>query len=395
MIRIINTGRKNMKRRIIETLMLIILLTNVIPVNETSTNTNRTIYVDDDGGADYTNIQDAINAAENGDTVYIYNGSLSGYVTDPAMSPIEGASVQVSFHETYEENFSDSSGYYHITNIPICWCLKNATASRRGYTNELVLLTIGENTILDFVLTPLGNTLYVGGTGPVNYTTIQDAIDDASDGDTIYVYSGTYFEDVKINTSIVLQGEDKESTIIYGGGFGSGDAVVYVSANNVEITRFSIRNSCPYWPGAGIELKSNEQCIITDNILSDCFIGIRTFLASDSTIKMNTIFYNDIGIYVQGSKRNTITRNTMQDNQCGMYLNDANFNEITENNFINNERHSDFQGVFLNTIDNNYWERLFNIGPKPIFGLYTLIIPIPWLIFDWHPAKEPYIIFLQ
>mgnify|MGYP001636576991 CR=1 FL=1 len=39
-----------------------------------------------------------------------------------------------------------------------------------------------------------GNTLYVGGAGPGNYTTIQDAIDDASDGDTIVVYPGIYYE---------------------------------------------------------------------------------------------------------------------------------------------------------------------------------------------------------
>jgi len=39
-----------------------------------------------------------------------------------------------------------------------------------------------------------GNTLYVGGSGPNNYTRIQDAIDDANDGDTIFVYNGTYYE---------------------------------------------------------------------------------------------------------------------------------------------------------------------------------------------------------
>ena len=33
-----------------------------------------------------------------------------------------------------------------------------------------------------------GNTLYVGGLGPNNYTIIQEAIDNASDGDTIFVY---------------------------------------------------------------------------------------------------------------------------------------------------------------------------------------------------------------
>ena len=68
-------------------------------------------------------------------------------------------------------------------------------------------------------------TIYVDDDGGADYKRIQDAIDNASEGDTVFVYSGTYFEDVKINTSIVLQGEDKERTIIHGGGFGSGDAV--------------------------------------------------------------------------------------------------------------------------------------------------------------------------
>ena len=73
-----------------------------------------------------------------------------------------------------------------------------------------------------------------------------------------------------------------------------------------------------------------------------------------------------------------------------MELNGVNFNEIRENNFINNERHFQFHGVFQNTIDSNYWERLITFGPKPLFGLLLLFIPIPGFIFDWHPASEPY-----
>ncbi|UCB58100.1 MAG: hypothetical protein JSV67_05705, partial [Thermoplasmatales archaeon] len=87
---------------------------------------------------------------------------------------------------------------------------------------------------------------------------------------------------------------------------------------------------------------------------------------------------------------NTIIRNTMQNNYRGMHLNGVYFNEITENNFINNFRHIDFYGVFLNTINSNYWDRLVNIGPKPILGRLFLLVPIPGLIFDWNPAKAPY-----
>jgi hypothetical protein len=81
------------------------------------------------------------------------NGSLSGYVKDKSMNPIEGAMVKVFFHDTYEENYTNSSGYYNINNIPICFCLKNCTATKKGYKTEWVLLSIDENTTYDFVLT--------------------------------------------------------------------------------------------------------------------------------------------------------------------------------------------------------------------------------------------------
>ena len=82
-----------------------------------------------------------------------YNGILSGYVKDNSMNPIEGAMVQVYFHETYEENYTDSSGHYNVNNIPICFCLKNCTATKKGYKTEWVLLAIDENTTYDFALT--------------------------------------------------------------------------------------------------------------------------------------------------------------------------------------------------------------------------------------------------
>lgn len=81
-----------------------------------------------------------------------YNGSLSGYVKDNSMNPIEGAMVQVYFHDTYKENYTNSSGYYNVNNIPICWCLKNCTATKKGYKTEWILLAIDENTTYDFVL---------------------------------------------------------------------------------------------------------------------------------------------------------------------------------------------------------------------------------------------------
>jgi len=83
------------------------------------------------------------------------DGTLSGYVTDTSMNPVEGALVRVYFHETYEEDYTDEIGYYYVDNIPICYCMKNCTCSKEGYETEWVLLGIVENTTYDFVLTSL------------------------------------------------------------------------------------------------------------------------------------------------------------------------------------------------------------------------------------------------
>jgi hypothetical protein len=85
------------------------------------------------------------------------DGSLLGYVNDTSGNPIEGALIRVHFHETYEEDYSDEDGYYHVFNIPICYCMKNATCSKEGYITEWELLSIAENTTQDFILIPGNN----------------------------------------------------------------------------------------------------------------------------------------------------------------------------------------------------------------------------------------------
>ena len=86
-----------------------------------------------------------------------------------------------------------------------------------------------------------GKTLYVGGSGPGNYTKIQDAIDEASDGDTVFVYddSSPYYEKLVVDKSINLIGEDKYTTIIDGRNSG---VVVQITADRVNISEFEIQN---------------------------------------------------------------------------------------------------------------------------------------------------------
>ena len=51
---------------------------------------------------------------------------------------------------------------------------------------------------------------------PDDFSRIQEAINHASEGDTIYVKKGVYHENVGINKSIILMGEDRDFTTIDG-----------------------------------------------------------------------------------------------------------------------------------------------------------------------------------
>lgn len=84
-------------------------------------------------------------------------------------------------------------------------------------------------------------TWTVDDNGPADFSSIQEAINspDVKDGDTIYVYNGTYYENVIVNKKVSLIGEDRTYTVIYGNGIGT---TVYVTANNVNISQFTIQN---------------------------------------------------------------------------------------------------------------------------------------------------------
>ena len=89
-------------------------------------------------------------------------------------------------------------------------------------------------------------TLYVGGPGPGNYTTIQAAVDAASPGDTVFVFNGTYYGDVTVSKTLSLVGQDMATTVIVGGVLGT---PIRVTADWVNITGFTVRDESGYQPG--------------------------------------------------------------------------------------------------------------------------------------------------
>ena len=76
------------------------------------------------------------------------------------------------------------------------------------------------------------------------------------------MYSGSYSENLIINTSINLTGDDPDNTIIDGGDLGS---VIIINAEWVNISNVIIQNSGNEEYDAGIKVYSDNNNI-SDNI---------------------------------------------------------------------------------------------------------------------------------
>lgn len=253
-------------------------------------------------------------------------------------------------------------------------------------------------------------------TVPDDHATIQQAVNAAVSGDTVYVRAGIYYERIAmINKSVHLQGEGRSTTVIDAGGSGN---VIYLSnVNNVCISELAIQNGdCGIYTYvrtthnaiANCEIRNNKNygidlhdtgnrnnavlncnvwgngkdgingyrgsnstlvdgCVLHDNgrfgfhigwssdwrventlIHSNATAGIGIDTASDGTIEDCEIHSNSSGVYFQhglGQYRNTIVGNSIHSNAfSGIHFNAASRNNlVTENEIYGNE-----YGVYIN-----------------------------------------------
>jgi len=292
----------------------------------------------------------------------------------------------------------------------------------------------------------MGTTLYVGGSGPNNYTTLQEAINAASAGDVVFVYddSSPYQENLMINRSIALIGEQKNTTIIDGADHGHS---VNITADNVTVTGFTIQNG----NDSGIIINSNSN-MITNNILSNNSYGIRTsfgqpfggtfchntithnvftndgaginfFSGSYNTIEANHISYTDeaitllagienniswniithsgFGIWITAAYHTMIYRNNITNNKIGVEIFLTSADRILQNNFIGNNNSAMSYEWLLSKlrilkikyhlpIQRNVWSRNYWDEPRILPYIIPGIFLKRTFQIDWRPAHKPY-----
>ncbi len=194
-----------------------------------------------------------------------------------------------------------------------------------------------------------GQTLYVGGSGPGNYSRIQDAVDNASEGDTVFVYddSAPYYESIAIHVSIQLIGENRNTTSIEGG-----NHAVSIYVNGVTVSGFRISNVGDFWNCCGFYVTSQGNNISHNNIINNLRMnGVFLDGASYNTIYGNLIENNNYhGIRLEFAAHNMIMNNVMVNNRgYGIYL-----WESPENSIIGNTvKKSFFDGIMLGDHSSN------------------------------------------
>ena len=177
---------------------------------------------------------------------------------------------------------------------------------------------------------------------------IQSGINFADPGMTVYATSSTYLENVTINKTLTVIGEDRNSTIIDARG---NESVVLVdSASYVNISGFAMKNGTN---GISLNVNSNFTHIFNNNVLYNTFLGVNISQSSNVIIENNTISYNENGLISYNSSP-VIRYNNISNNYYtgirGIYYSNA----IVGNNTItyNNYGIDDFE-CSNGSIDNN------------------------------------------
>lgn len=215
----------------------------------------------------------------------------------------------------------------------------------------------------------ISRTWTVDDDGHADFHTIQEAINAANEGDTVLVFSGTYYEHVVANKPLTLIGEEASTTII---DTEEQHVCLDITANYVNVTGFTMQNSGPYW---GIYIFSNH-----------------------TKISYNIITNNEYGVYPAGSNDTTIFGNNITNNRAGLYLVHSSYNKIYQNNFVNNTRHygvtSSSNNLWDNGIVGNYWSNYEERYPDAKKSDDSVVWDTPYVITgsnqDNYPLTEPW-----
>jgi parallel beta-helix repeat protein len=197
-----------------------------------------------------------------------------------------------------------------------------------------------------------------------NFTRIQDAIDAAAPGNTIEVWSGTYYENVLVDKPLILYSRDgPESTIVDANGSG---IAIHMIADGCTLNGFTVTGSGSKPGDAGIKVESAGNTISNSWCIENGYDGLAVIEVAENVLENNTCSANfRDGIHLWGAENTIVSDNYCEHNRYGLSMLYAAKNELQKNTFYQNGR----SGLYMlysyqnrldeNTFHENDWEGLY------------------------------------
>lgn len=369
------------------------------------------ITVDDDGGADYYKIQDAINNASDGDTIFVYNGTYKENLNINKSINLIGEN---KYETIIDGNFTEDVIVISTDYVTI----KEFTIKNGGQNQDFI------NQFFDCVIEVRSKNNVISN----NIFNWDRGIVPGLVGNRVGIYtlnycdnniiSNNYFMGTRETISISSSNNNIYNNIIEMiGGCGvfldSKDPDESICSNN-NISNNIIFNLTFKETGYGIWCRRSINNIFFNNTIYDVAYGcifeftdynkvignnfsrnLKTGLligtCKNNIVMNNIISENGVAInFIQRSIKNIIQRNNITHNKKGIFIAQSYRNQFLENNFIENKRDVQASGLsYFNRWRRNYWDnKIFKLTPKIMIARIGFFIPL--FKFDLRPAREPY-----
>ncbi|WP_048080198.1 right-handed parallel beta-helix repeat-containing protein [Methanobacterium arcticum] len=347
-------------------------------------------------GSNNSPLTNASNIYNGGGTVTYSPWLMLNVSSNPPSSTNKGYTITVNL--THNSNGDDTSSQGHIPDdTPINFTTTLGNVETTTYTKKgkaISTLTSSTNGVA-VVKIKLDNlnvntTVYLGAydeTTQTQYSSIQAAINNASQGDVIGIYNGTYTENIVINKNLTIVSDMGTNPLIRGSitiNSSAGGSIIQGLTINGSIKLYA--NNCLIYgnniigngTSAIIASNSFNNTIFNNTITSNGFDGIHSNY-SNNAIYGNIISGCNSGIYSEHSS-DSIISNNLTGNYYGVWTYNSTdiiqFNRITGNTYgLRND---------IGTINatNNWWGS--NANPSTIsgdiFNQNGTVIYNPWIV---------------
>jgi nitrous oxidase accessory protein NosD len=393
-----------MNKLIILIIIMIILIASFIPITSSyKISSNKIIYVDDDGNADFTKIQDAVDEANDGDIVFVFSGKYKENIElDKRLSLIgedknttiidgnqTGCTINLASENTIIKNFTIIGGGFDNDDF-------------RNFFRAGLRVTGSNNTIYNNIFRK--NCLGILGVRVTNLTIKNNNFIEDGIGFTSYENDGRpvmkmkYFfhniENNKVNDKPLYYFFNESDKIIDNWEIGQ---LILVNCNNIKINKVDISKTD--W---GLVFAFCNRCSVENCSFYNNSLAIWTLESNNNLFQFNNISNNyHRGIVIDyNSNYNLVKYNKINITFCGVEIEWwSNFNSITENNFFNNNVSGYEHQSLFSQWNKNYYDDWIGLEkpilffyPKLIYGMPVEIIPTFVMVvsLDFHPAKNPY-----